>query len=62
MINFFHNAAVILGKSLSKMLHHLILNLEFDVKSIPQKIVKEDMGKLYSMIRSFEGNQYLKKK
>ena len=62
VISFFHNAAVVLGKSMQKMLHHLILNMEFDAKNIPAKIVNQNMDKLYALIRGFENNVYLKKR
>jgi hypothetical protein len=60
IINYFHNAGVQLGKSVGKMLHHLLIHLEFDMKEIPGKIVNNDINKLYEWIRSLEKNEYLK--
>lgn len=54
VINYFHNAAVVLGKEMGKILHHLVLQLDYDMKAIPNKIVKDNIDKLYSLIRSFE--------
>lgn len=60
IINYFHNASVQLGKSIGKMLHHLLIHLEFNMKEIPSKIVNNDISKLYDWIRTLEKNEYLK--
>ena len=60
IINYFHNAGVQLGKSIGKMLHHLLIHLDFDMKVLPSKIVNNDINKLYDWIRSLEKNEYLK--
>lgn len=56
LIKYFHNAAEVLGKEMGKILHHLLLQLPYNMKEIPGRIVKDNMEKLYSLIRTFEGN------
>lgn len=60
IINYFHNSSVQLGKSIGKMLHHLLIHLDYDMKEIPSKIVNNDISKLYDWIRTLEKNEYLK--
>lgn len=62
LINYFHNAAVVLGKQMSQILHHLLMQIEYDMKNITAKIVTSDINTLYDWIRSFESNEYLKKR
>ena len=62
IIQYFHNASVVLGKEMGKILHHLLLQLDYDMKTIPNKIVKDDVEKLYSLIRAFDNNDYIRKR
>ena len=32
------------------------------MKAIPNKIVKDDIEKLYSLIRAFDNNEYIRKR
>ena len=34
IIDYFYNASVILGKQIGKILHHLLLNMDYDLKDI----------------------------
>jgi len=62
LINYFHNAAEVLGKQMSQILHHLLMQIEYDMKNITAKIVTSDVNTLYDWIRSFDNNEYLKKR
>lgn len=62
LVNYFHNAAEVLGKQLSQILHHLLMQIDYDMKKITAKIVTSDVNTLYDWIRSFDNNDYLKKR
>lgn len=62
LINYFHNGCVVLGKSIGKILHHLLMNLTYDPKEIIASIVTDDVQRLYEWIHSLEKNDYLKAK
>ena len=62
IISYFYNACTVLSKSIGKILHHLLLNLDYDPKDIVGDIVTDNINKLYEWITSFEKNEYLKKR
>ena len=62
IISYFHNGCIVLSKSIGKILHHLLLNLDYDPKVIVGDIVTDNISKLYEWITSFEKNEYLKKR
>ena len=62
IISYFYNACTVLSKSIGKILHHLLLNLDYDPKVIVGDIVTDNINKLYEWITSFEKNDYLKKR
>lgn len=62
MVNYFHNAAVVLGKQMSQILHHLTMQIDYDMKTITSKIIVTEVSTLYDWIRSFENNEYLKRR
>lgn len=61
MINYLYNAAIELAKSVGKVLHNLVLSIDYDMKEILRKIAVEDMTKVHEWIQWFERNEYLKK-
>lgn len=61
VINYLYNAAIELAKSVGKILHNLVLSIDYDMKEILRKIAVEDMTKVHEWIQWFERNDYLKK-
>ena len=61
VISFLHNSTLELSKSIGKILHNLVLNVDFDMKDILKKIATEDIKEIHNWIQFFERNEYLKK-
>ena len=58
---YLYNSALMLSKSLGKVLHNLLMNVDYDVKDIVSKIMTEDISKIYEWTHWFEKNEYLKR-
>jgi hypothetical protein len=50
-----------LAKSIGKILHNLLINLDFDMKDVIKRVAIVDMSKIHEWIQWFERNDYLKK-
>lgn len=61
VIGYLHNAAMELAKSIGKILHNLVLNVDFDMKDVLKRVAVEDMSRIHEWIQWFERNDYLKK-
>ena len=61
VVSFLYNATVTLAKSVGKVLHNLLLNIDYDMKDILSKIFIEDVSKVHEWILFFEKNEFLKK-
>lgn len=61
VIAFLHNSSIELAKSIGKILHNLLSNVDYDMKDILKKIAVEDISKIHDWIQWFERNEFLKK-
>ena len=62
IISFFYNSIMKLIKQFGKPLHHLLLNMEFQMKEVVKKVLTVDISKIHNWIHQFETNKYLKQK
>lgn len=56
-----HNASIELAKSIGKVLHALLINVEFDMKDVLRRVAIEDISKIHEWIQWFDRNDYLRK-
>ena len=61
VIGYLYNASIELAKSIGKVLHALLINVDFDMKEILRRVAVEDIGKIHEWIQWFERNDYLRK-
>lgn len=61
VISHLFNSVSVLSKSVGKMLHNLLLNTDFDMKEVLEKMMTTNISKIHDWIAFFEGNAFLKK-
>lgn len=61
VITYLGESTVELAKSMGKILHDLVLNVDLDIKEALKKVMPEDISQIHDWIKFFERNDYLKK-
>jgi len=61
VLTFLYTSAMTLSKAIGKVLHNLLMNVDYDMKDILAKVLTEDVSKIHEWIHWFEKNDYLKR-
>ena len=61
VITYLGESTIELAKSMGRILHDLVLNVDLNIKEALKKVMPEDISQIHDWIKFFERNDYLKK-